>query len=167
MGHTYEESKKVANKIITILGIITIFEVAFALLGKGYIIEGFHINGWILGLTMIVLSLVKAYLIIYEFMHMKYEVPGLVRTVLLPTLLLVWAIIAFSMEGSYWNRRRALDSPDPVVQVAEKIQTEMNAESDLPASDLVPVDGEPAPEVTPAEQSGEDHKAEDHKEGEH
>ena len=37
---------------------------------------------------MIIMSIVKAYLIIFEFMHMKYEIPGLVKSVLLPTLLL-------------------------------------------------------------------------------
>lgn len=107
MGHlTYESSKSIATKTILILAAITIFEVLFALLGKGYLVEGFHISGWITGGMMIFLSIVKAYLIIYEFMHMKYEVPGLVRTVLLPTLLLVWAIIAFLVEGKYWFNSR-------------------------------------------------------------
>lgn len=108
MGHlSYEQSKTIATKTIGILAVITIFEVIFALLGKGYIIEGFHISGWITGGVMIILSIVKAYLIVYEFMHMKYEVPGLVKTVLLPTFLLVWAIIAFLSEGSYWGDSRS------------------------------------------------------------
>ena len=55
---------------------------------------------------MIIMSIVKAYLIIFEFMHMKYEVPGLVKSVLLPTLLLVWGAIAFTWEGSYWGNTR-------------------------------------------------------------
>lgn len=112
MGHlSYEESKKVALRVITILGIITLVEVVIALLGKGYIISGLHFPWYITGLVMIVLSLTKAYYIVYEFMHMKYEVPSLVRTVLLPTLLLVWAIIAFFWEGSYWkNSRNLVDS---------------------------------------------------------
>ena len=50
----------------------------------------------------------QAYFIVYEFMHMKYEVPGLVKTVLLPTLLLVWAVIAFFYEGRDWQKRRDL-----------------------------------------------------------
>ena len=108
MGHSYEKSKKVAYKVITILAVITIFEVLFALLGKGYIVEGFHINGAIMALAMIVMSLVKAYLIVYEFMHMKYEMPGLVKTVLLPTGLLIWAVIAFFYEGNDWKNRRTL-----------------------------------------------------------
>lgn len=107
MGHlTYEQSKKVANKIIIILAIITIFEVAFALLGKGHLIEGIHFPAMVMAFVMIVLSIVKAYLIIYEFMHMKYEVPSMVKSVLLPTLLLVWAIIAFVWEGDYWKKGR-------------------------------------------------------------
>ena len=118
MGHlTYEESKAKANKIIIILGIITIFEVAFALMGKGYIIEGLHFPIAITGIVMIVLSLVKAYLIVYEFMHMKYEVPGLVKTVLLPTLLLVWAVIAFFWEGSFWKDRRGTAKMENSAQV--------------------------------------------------
>ena len=107
MGHlTYEESKSKAFKVITILAIITICEVLFALLGKGYLIDGFHFNEGIIALTMIAMSIVKAYLIVYEFMHMKYEVPGMVKSVLLPLGLLVWAIIAFIMEGKYWKNSR-------------------------------------------------------------
>ncbi len=108
MAHDYETSKKLALKIITILGVITLVEVAFALLGKGYIIDGFHITAWIMGILMIAFSAAKAYLIIYEFMHMKYEVPGLVKSVLLPTFLLVWGIIAFLYEGNDWGNRRDL-----------------------------------------------------------
>lgn len=109
MGHlTYEQSKSIATKTILILAVITVFEVLFALLGKGYLIHDFYISGVIVGGVMIILSVVKAYLIIYEFMHMKYEVPGLVRTVLFPTILLIWAIIAFLYEGSYWGNSREM-----------------------------------------------------------
>jgi len=109
MGHlTYEESKKSATKIIIILAIITIAEVLFALLGKGYLKEGIEFPPFIMGSVMIIMSIVKAYLIIFEFMHMKYEAPGLVKSVLLPTLLLVWGIIAFTWEGSDWFKRRDL-----------------------------------------------------------
>jgi cytochrome c oxidase subunit IV len=115
MSHlSYEASKSQATKIIAILAVITICEVIFALLGKGYLVEGVHFPAVIMGGVMIVMSLVKAYLIVYDFMHMKYEVPGLVKTVLLPTLLLVWAIIAFIAEGKYWNKSRAdVKNPEP------------------------------------------------------
>ena len=107
MSHiTYEESKGLATKTILILAVITVGEVLFALLGKGYLVSGFHLSHILMGGVMITLSAYKAYLIIYEFMHMKYEVPGLVRTVLFPTVLLVWAVIAFLAEGNYWNNSR-------------------------------------------------------------
>jgi len=109
MGHSYEKSKKIALSTILILAAITIFEVLFALTGKGHMFGGkLMMPGYVIALVMIVLSLTKAYLIVYEFMHMKYEVPGLVRSVLLPTLLLIWAIIAFFYEGSDWQNRRDL-----------------------------------------------------------
>lgn len=114
---TYEQSKVIANKTIKILAVITIFEVFFALLGKGYIISGWHFWPWLMGLVMVVLSVYKAYLIIYEFMHMKYEVPGLVKTVLLPMGLLIWAVIAFGYEGQYWKNSRA------------KVKNEVNQET--------------------------------------
>lgn len=116
-AHTYEESKGIAWRVIVILGIITVIEVAIALAGKGYLIDGWvpyesTVRGFPLGraimyLLMISMSVYKAYLVIFEFMHMKYEVKGLMRSVLLPTTLLIWAIIAFFMEGNYWRTSRA------------------------------------------------------------
>lgn len=121
MGHSYEKSKKIANKTIIILGIITVFEVLFALLGKGYLVDGFEINGVIIALVMIVLSITKAYLIIYEFMHMKYEVPALVKTVLIPTGLLIWAVVAFFYEGNDWQKRRDLIHNKNMEEVNERV----------------------------------------------
>lgn len=118
MGQDYETSKKTAVRIISILAVITIVEVLFALLGKGYIIPGVEVPGIIMGLAMIIMSAVKAYLIVYEFMHMKYEVPGLVKSVLLPTFLLVWAIVAFLYEGNDWGNRRDLISDKNKEEVA-------------------------------------------------
>jgi cytochrome c oxidase subunit IV len=120
MSHlSYEQSKSLATKTIIILAVITVAEVLFALLGKGYIVEGLHFPLFLMGSVMIVMSIVKAYLIIYEFMHMKYEVPGLVKTVLLPTLLLVWAVIAFLSEGNYWNTSRSAVKNDVKIELSD------------------------------------------------
>jgi len=84
--------------------------VLIALIGKGYIggtdFTVTFIGAAIMGLAMIALSTYKAIRIIFEFMHMKYEIKGLAMSVLLPTLLLVWAIIAFLYEGNWWNDLR-------------------------------------------------------------
>lgn len=108
MGLSYEESKKVVFRGLILLGIVTLVEVFIALIGNGHIIDGFELPKWIMYPLMIGLSLYKAYFIVYEFMHMRYEVRGLAMSVLLPTLLLVWAIIAFFQEGSSWGERREL-----------------------------------------------------------
>ncbi len=109
-GHkTYEQSKKDVIKGLILLGIVTLVEVFISLLGKGHIIAGaekYSVVIYSAGILIIVLSLYKAYFIVYEFMHMAYEVKGLAMSVLLPTLLLIWAIIAFFQEGNSWKERR-------------------------------------------------------------
>ncbi len=110
MSHlSYEESKKAVVKGMWLLAIVTLIEVFFSLLAKGHIwagIKGSTLVIAIASIIIIALSLYKAYFIVYEFMHMKYEVKGLAYSVLLPTLLLVWAIIAFFHEGNSWGERR-------------------------------------------------------------
>lgn len=106
MALSYEEAKKVVFKGMIILGVVTLMEVSIALLGNGHMIPGFHLHKWIMYPAMILLSMYKAYFIVYEFMHMRYEKKTLAISVLVPTLLLVWAIIAFLQEGNDWNNRR-------------------------------------------------------------
>jgi cytochrome c oxidase subunit 4 len=95
-----------------ILGCVTIVEVVVALFAKGHIIHGFDLKHgaghYFYMAAMIGASLYKAYFIVFYFMHMAYELRGLVLSVLLPTTLLVWAIIAFFQEGSSWGARREL-----------------------------------------------------------
>lgn len=106
MAHDYTSAKKIALRTIIILAIVTVVEVLVALTGKGYIIDGYHAPKFIMNTLMIGMSLYKAYLIVFEFMHMKYEARGLMLSVLLPVLLLIWAIIAFLYEGTAWKGNR-------------------------------------------------------------
>jgi hypothetical protein len=112
-GHqTYEEQKALVFRGLLILGAVTIVEVVIALLAKGHISPGIRFTEgfghYLYMLLMIGFSLFKAYFIIFYFMHMAYEVRGLVLSVLLPTTLLIWAIIAFFQEGNSWGERREL-----------------------------------------------------------
>jgi cytochrome c oxidase subunit IV len=113
MAHlSYEDSKKRVIFGLSLLGIVTLVEVFFSLLGKGHIVAGVEDLSWVayvIGFLLIAFSLYKAYFIIYEFMHMKYEVKGLAWSVLLPMTLLVWAVIAFFQEGNSWKMRRQND----------------------------------------------------------
>ncbi len=107
--HSYEESKKLVYRGLIILGFVTLLEVFTSLFGKGYIVSGVEQYTWLvylIGLSLILLSLYKAYYIIYEFMHMRYEVKTLAMSVLLPTILLIWGLIAFLWDGNTWGERR-------------------------------------------------------------
>ena len=138
-NHSKEEAIKVVMKGLGLLAVVTIAEVAIALVGNGHLIHGFTLPKVIMYPAMIGLSLYKAYFIIYEFMHMRYEMSGLRMTVLLPTLLLVWAIVAFFQEGDSWGKRRQL--------INEKNQLEETKESmKLEGSLYVPADGDWLPQ---------------------
>jgi cytochrome c oxidase subunit IV len=111
---SYEDQKKFVFKGLMLLGIITIVEVVFALFAKGHIISSVTFGkdpGFghaLYMLAMIGASVYKAYFIIFFFMHMASEVRGMAFSVLLPMLLLVWAVIAFFNEGGSWGARREL-----------------------------------------------------------
>jgi cytochrome c oxidase subunit IV len=105
---SYEEGLAVVKRGFWLLGAITVGEVLIALIGNGHVIDGFFLPKLVMYPMMISLSLYKAYWIVYNFMHMAYEVKGLAMSVLLPCLLLVWAVIAFFQEGGSWGARRAL-----------------------------------------------------------
>lgn len=119
MAHDYTAAKKIAFKTIIILAVVTVIEVLVALVGKGYIIHGFHLPHWLMALLMIAGSLYKAYLIVFEFMHMKYEARGLMLSVILPVGLLIWAIIAFLYEGTAWKGNRDTVKERDKMEVSE------------------------------------------------
>ncbi|MFM9949793.1 MAG: cytochrome C oxidase subunit IV family protein [Saprospiraceae bacterium] len=135
MGHlTYEQSIKAVYRGLILLGIVTLIEVFISLLAKGHIIKGaeeYKVILYISGLLIIALSLYKAYFIIYDFMHMRYEVKGLAMSVLLPTLLLVWAIIAFFQEGGSWKARRDQIKEKNAEEVEGKTQGGLSLRDDV------------------------------------
>ena len=45
------------------------------------------------------LTLVKAFYIVSEFMHLKYEAKVLIWSILIPTMFIVWLLLALLMEG--------------------------------------------------------------------
>lgn len=103
---SYEESKRAVWKGLGLLAAVTLVEVVLSLLKAQ---DWAKDLGWLfatLAVLIIILSIYKAYFIIYEFMHMAYEVKGLALSVLLPTSLLLWGVIAFFWEGSAWKENR-------------------------------------------------------------
>lgn len=79
-------------KVAIILGVITIAEFIIA--------YTFPDTLRVLKISIFVgLTIVKAFYIVAEFMHLKYEVKALIWAIMLPMIFVVWLIIALINEG--------------------------------------------------------------------
>ena len=47
------------------------------------------------------MTIVKAFYIVGEFMHLKHEVKSLIWMILVPTLFVVWLLVALIYEGGH------------------------------------------------------------------
>jgi len=73
-----------------LLGIVTFLEFVIA----------FTMENSVLRTSIFVgLTLVKAFYIVSEFMHLKYEVKVLIWSILIPTMFVVWLLITLLIEG--------------------------------------------------------------------
>jgi cytochrome c oxidase subunit IV len=79
-------------KIALILGVVTAIEFLLAFtMPRGYLLYAVFVG----------LTLIKAYYIVSEFMHLKYEVKSLIWSILLPTIFVIWLIVAILVEGDH------------------------------------------------------------------
>ena len=49
---------------------------------------------------LVSLTFIKAFYIIAEFMHLKYEAKALILSISIPTLFLIWFVISILYEGN-------------------------------------------------------------------
>ena len=56
---------------------------------------------WTKIIIFIIMTIVKAYFIVGNFMHLKDEVKSLIWTVILPAMFVVWLLVALIVEGGY------------------------------------------------------------------
>lgn len=102
MSHEHVSNTKRIWTVFGILSGITIVEVFFGILKP----EALHLNSF-LGLNLlnwlfIILTLVKAYYIVYAFMHMEGEKSSLRYSVILPLIFLViYLLFILLTEGHY------------------------------------------------------------------
>jgi len=92
-----EEAKK-ANvkkiwKVAGILATVTAIEFALALnwpdgMGRG-----------MLNVLFVLLTIIKAFYIVAEFMHLKGEVKTLIFAIILPLVFVIWFLTALYLEG--------------------------------------------------------------------
>ena len=79
-------------KVAIILAVITIGEFILA-----YTLP--ETMKWSKISIFVLLTIVKAFYIVAEFMHLKYEVKSLIWSILIPFIFVVWLIIALIYEG--------------------------------------------------------------------
>lgn len=79
-------------KVAIILAVITVGEFAIAYMAP----ESWK---WFKISVFVGLTIVKAFYIVAEFMHLKYEVKALIWSIIIPMLFVVWLIIALINEG--------------------------------------------------------------------
>lgn len=102
MSHEHTSNTKRIWTVFGILSIITIVEVFFGIMKP----ESLHMNS-LLGLNLlnwlfIILTLVKAYYIVWAFMHMEGEKATLRNAVVIPVIFLViYLLFILLTEGNY------------------------------------------------------------------
>ncbi|MFT4848411.1 MAG: cytochrome c oxidase subunit 4 [Sediminicola sp.] len=88
--------------IFTFLSIITIVEVAFGIIKPEVLTDNTFLAMKLLNWIFIILTLVKAYYITWDFMHMRDELKSLRRAVVWSTIfLLCYLVLILLTEGDY------------------------------------------------------------------
>lgn len=64
-------------------------------------------RGSALTILFVILTFVKTFYIVGEFMHLKYEVKTLIWSIIIPTLFIMWLILALLVEGDAIYNLRA------------------------------------------------------------
>ena len=88
--------------VLIFLSIVTIIEVALGILKPEELIENYFLRMKLINWIFIILTIVKAYYIMWDFMHLRDEVRGLQFSVVV-TLMFLIAYLAFILlvEGNY------------------------------------------------------------------
>ena len=77
------------------------FGILVAITAVEFVFVFFMNAGMLRNSIFIGLTILKAFFIVAEFMHLKHETKGLIWTILVPVALLVWLLVALITEGSF------------------------------------------------------------------
>ena len=93
-----------------------IWGLLFVLSTFSYLVDYFHLQGFLRWSLILVFMLLKAGLIVAIFMHMAWERLAMVYAILVPTGALLVLVGLMSLEGNYtFLTRGAYFSPSPAV----------------------------------------------------
>jgi cytochrome c oxidase subunit 4 len=102
MSHEHVSNTKRIWKVFGILSVITIVEVFFGIIKPESLLMTNFLSLNLLNWLFIILTLVKAYYIVYAFMHMEGEKTSLRYSVILPLIfLVVYLLFILLTEADY------------------------------------------------------------------
>jgi len=88
--------------VFVLLSIITVIEVAFGIIRPEFLTENTFLAMRLLNWVFIILTIVKAYYITWDFMHMRDEKSGLRRAVVWTAIFLIaYLVLILLIEGDY------------------------------------------------------------------
>lgn len=88
--------------VLIFLSIVTIIEVGLGIVKPSFLIDNYFIGMKLLNWIFIILTLVKAYYIAWDFMHLRDEKSSLRRAVVWTAVFLIcYLIFILLQEGSY------------------------------------------------------------------
>jgi|TARA_R110000851_G_scaffold316446_1_gene479595 cytochrome c oxidase subunit IV len=88
--------------VFAFLSIVTIIEVALGIVRPDFLIDNRFLALKLLNWIFIILTIVKAYYITWDFMHMRDETTGLRRAVIWTSIFLIsYLIVLILIEGDY------------------------------------------------------------------
>ena len=92
-------------KVAGILALVTAIEYVFAFTMDA---------GFLRSTIFVALTIVKAFYIVSEFMHLGHEVKGLIYSIILPMMFIIWLIVALvNMEGAAVKESRGIVDYEP------------------------------------------------------
>ena len=102
MAHAHESNTKRIWFVFGLLSVITIIEVAFGIVKPDFLFRTDFLRMNLLNWLFIILTIVKAYYIVWAFMHLEGEKKSLRTSIVAPLVFLVlYLCFILLVEGDY------------------------------------------------------------------
>ncbi|MFC4739274.1 cytochrome C oxidase subunit IV family protein [Flavobacterium ponti] len=102
MAHAHESNSKRIWFVFGLLSVITIIEVAFGIVRPDFLFKTNFLRMNLLNWLFIILTIVKAYYIVWAFMHLEGEKKSLRTSIVAPLVFLVlYLCFILLVEGDY------------------------------------------------------------------
>ena len=102
MAHAHESNTKRIWFVFGLLSVITIIEVAFGIVRPDFLFKTDFLKMNLLNWLFIILTIVKAYYIVWAFMHLEGEKKSLRTSIVAPLVFLIlYLCFILLIEGDY------------------------------------------------------------------